>query len=82
VRRKEPLFDILKELDIVLMIKKKLVTEIEQLDVACQWPEKVEMTLLRDKQVIHVQVPTLAMSGSGTQRVLFWSGAVIQGKSF
>jgi hypothetical protein len=81
VKRKEPyLFEILKELDIILMIQKKLVTGIEQLDVGCHWPERVEMTILRDKQVIDVQVPTFVMDGSGTRRVLFWSGAVIQGE--
>lgn len=38
----------------------------------------VTLTLLRNRKVMTVEVPTVSLSGRGTQRILMWAGALLQ----
>ena len=77
----KPSGDALKELDLVLKVQQKWVTSIADLDVSTQWPEKVMLTIIRDKQQREILVKPMTFDGVGTSRVLVWAGAVIQGQA-
>ncbi|KAJ3216001.1 hypothetical protein HDU67_010079 [Dinochytrium kinnereticum] len=69
---------VLKELDLILSVEGKIITRIHELDVSEDWGEEVQMTILRQKEVITATVPTELLSGDGTNRIVIWAGAVMQ----
>jgi hypothetical protein len=42
----------------------------------------LELTIIRDKKEMGVNVPTALLESSGTERILGWSGAIFQSMSF
>ncbi|KAJ3391352.1 hypothetical protein HDU84_006097 [Entophlyctis sp. JEL0112] len=68
----------LKELDLILAIDGKVITRIHEVDVSCDWPDEVEVVLLRGKKEMTVRVPTELLDGDTTSRVVLWAGAVLQ----
>jgi hypothetical protein len=50
----------LQELDVILEVQGKIVTSIKNLDVSEAWPSIVKAKILRDKQVVEIDVPTHA----------------------
>ncbi|KAG2221733.1 hypothetical protein INT45_007139 [Circinella minor] len=69
--------DVLKELDLILAVNGKVITRMYELDVQYE-AEELEMTILRQKKEMTVKVKTTPISGAGTNRVVFWGGAVLQ----
>lgn len=83
VRRVEGLSstaEMLKEGDIVLSVNGKVVSQIRDVDVRVQeaWGKTLELVVLRDKEELKLQVPTVDTDGEGTDKIVFWAGALIQ----
>ncbi|KAI8059616.1 trypsin-like cysteine/serine peptidase domain-containing protein [Gongronella butleri] len=70
-----PTADVLQELDMILTINGQLVTRLNQAD-AQYTHDVLEMTILRQKRELTVQVATSRVTGEGTNRVVSWAGAV------
>ncbi|KAG1240982.1 hypothetical protein G6F68_017131 [Rhizopus microsporus] len=70
---------VLKELDVLLAINGKVATRMSDIDVQYK-ADELELTILREKKEMTVQVKTSPVSGDGTSRVVFWAGAALQGK--
>ncbi|TPX52647.1 hypothetical protein SeMB42_g01268 [Synchytrium endobioticum] len=68
----------LKELDLILTVNGKVITRVHELDVSPDWGETVEMVIVRAKQEMTLQVPTVEVHGEGTSRWVSWAGATIQ----
>jgi hypothetical protein len=82
VRRTEagsPTANALKDLDVVLSVNKKLVTNISDLDVSPDWGETIRMHILRDKKEMDIVVPISVMDGDNTKHLVIWSGAIFHG---
>ena len=71
----------LQELDVVLEINGSLVTEIKDLDVSEKWPVVVKAKVLREKNILDIDVPTKELDIE-TKRLVVWAGALIQGKRY
>ncbi|KAI8970390.1 trypsin-like cysteine/serine peptidase domain-containing protein [Mycotypha africana] len=67
---------VLKILDIILAVNGKMVTRMSDMDVQHDLDE-MELIVLRAKKEITVKVKTTEVSGIGTDRVVFWAGAVL-----
>jgi len=72
-----PSADILKPGDLLLAVDGEPIATFEEVERAGQQDE-VRLTLLRDGAEMTLPVPTTAVDGRGTDRVLFWAGAVLQ----
>lgn len=72
-----PAAEVLQEGDLLLAIDGKPVGSFRAVELAVQKPE-VRLTLLRNSEVIEVDVATVELDGSGTGRVLLWAGAELQ----
>ncbi|ORY51539.1 trypsin-like serine protease [Rhizoclosmatium globosum] len=68
----------LKELDLILSIDGKTITRTKEVDVGLEWPDFVDIVLLRAKKEMTVRVPTELLDGEGTSRVVLWAGAIFQ----
>ncbi|KAJ3271206.1 hypothetical protein HDV01_006995 [Terramyces sp. JEL0728] len=60
---------VLKELDIILTIDGEIITNMAPM---------VNVLLIRDKKEVQVQVPTTVMDGDVIDRLVCWSGALLQ----
>ncbi|KAI8814260.1 hypothetical protein BJ742DRAFT_672031 [Cladochytrium replicatum] len=81
VRRTEtasPTAEVLKDLDLILSIDNSTITRVQELDLNDSTAPMVHMKVIRNKEILTVDVPTTEMSGQGTDRVVFWAGALIQ----
>ncbi|KAF8978776.1 hypothetical protein BGZ52_005569, partial [Haplosporangium bisporale] len=67
---------ILKELDLILSINGQVITRIQELDVQYE-AESLEMVVLRNKEELTLTVPTEAVDGNGTSRIVWWAGAML-----
>ncbi|KAF8942038.1 hypothetical protein BGZ52_012967, partial [Haplosporangium bisporale] len=67
---------ILQELDLILSINGKVITRMYEMDVQYDATE-LEMVVLRKKAEVKVTVPTEAVDGSGTSRLVIWAGAMM-----
>jgi len=72
-----PSAEILKPGDLLLAVDGEPIATFEEIERAGQQSE-VRLTLLRDGEEMTLSVPTTAVDGRGTDRVLFWAGAVLQ----
>jgi S1-C subfamily serine protease len=72
-----PSAEFLKPGDLLLAIDGDPIAAFEEVERAGQQDE-VRLTLLRDGEEMTLSVPTTAVDGRGTDRVLFWAGAVLQ----
>lgn len=63
--------------DLILAIDGDPVTEFEEVERAAQ-SGRVEVTVLRDGAEQRIPVSTTELSGRGTDRAIFWAGAVLQ----
>jgi S1-C subfamily serine protease len=72
-----PSAEILKPGDLLLAVDGEPIATFEEIERAGQQLE-VRLTLLRDGEEMTLSVPTAAVDGRGTDRVLFWAGAVLQ----
>lgn len=69
-----PAEELLQEGDLVLAVDGKPVADFRMVERASQ-KESVELTILRDSEVSKVTVPTVALDGRDTGRLLLWAGA-------
>ena len=72
-----PAAERLREGDLVLEVNGETVTRFDELESASQASE-LELRVLRDGEEIALEVPTVALSGTGTERAVLWAGALIQ----
>ncbi|HXV36356.1 MAG TPA: trypsin-like peptidase domain-containing protein [Myxococcota bacterium] len=72
-----PSAELLQPGDLLLAVGGQPVASFEEVERAGQ-QERVSLTLLRDGDERTLSVPTTALDGSGTDRALFWAGAVLQ----
>jgi len=68
---------LLQEGDLLLAVDGRPAESFADVERASQ-AEQVTVTVLRDRREIEVEVATTAQSGRGTDRFLFWAGAVLQ----
>lgn len=71
--------NVLKELDLILAVNGKVITRMYEMDIQYD-AEELDLTILRQKKEMNVKVKTTVVSGAGTSRVVFWAGAVLQGR--
>ncbi len=72
-----PTAELLREGDILLAIDGEPVTRFAEVERAAQ-QRSVALTVLRDGEVLDLQLPTRELSGVGTERALLWAGAILQ----
>jgi len=72
-----PSAEILEPGDLLLAVEGESVTTFEEVERAGQQGE-VQLTLLRDGGELTLPVRTAAVDGRGTDRALFWAGAILQ----
>ncbi|KAI8818396.1 trypsin-like cysteine/serine peptidase domain-containing protein [Fimicolochytrium jonesii] len=68
---------VLKDLDVILSVSGKVVTRVQELELSEEWPEEVDMVILRNKTEMSIRVPTTEFDNEGVKRVVFWAGAVL-----
>ena len=72
-----PAASVLRPGDLLLSIDGKPADSFATVERAAQ-AEKVKLSVLRDGKEVELEVATMAQSGRGTERFLFWEGAVLQ----
>ncbi|KAF9127697.1 serine protease [Mortierella sp. 14UC] len=72
-----PCSQMLKVGDIVLELAGRVATGMRDLERARD-VESVKMTVLREGQELCLNVPTVPLTGTDTNRILAWAGALIQ----
>ncbi|KAF9416024.1 serine protease, partial [Entomortierella beljakovae] len=63
--------------DIILELEGKVATGMKDLERVRDL-DQVDLTILREGKVIRLTVPTVPLSGTGTNRIIAWAGALIQ----
>ena len=63
--------------DLVLAINDEPVTTYDEVESAGQ-RESLQLTLLRDGEERTLPIPTVLRDGNGTDRAVFWAGALLQ----
>ncbi len=72
-----PAAGILKPGDVLLAVNGEPATRFREVELAAREP-LVRLTVLRNGRALPLEVPTVALAGSGTRRALVWSGALLQ----
>ena len=72
-----PSAELLRTGDILLAIAGQPVTSFDEVEHASQ-QRTVPLTVLRDGQLLDLELPTRVLPGVGTERALLWGGAVLQ----
>jgi S1-C subfamily serine protease len=72
-----PAAELLREGDLLLSINGRPAESFAVLELAAQ-AERVSLTVLRDGEEFTLDVGTVAQSGRGTNRFLFWEGTLLQ----
>jgi S1-C subfamily serine protease len=72
-----PAAELLREGDLLLSINGRPAESFAVLERAAQ-AERVSLTVLRDGEELTLDVGTVAQSGRGTDRFLFWEGTLLQ----
>jgi len=72
-----PAAGLLEPGDLLLALDGRVVTGFREGEEAVQ-SERVRVTLWRDGRELELDVPTVALSGRGIERVLVWAGAILQ----
>lgn len=72
-----PAEKILRTGDMLLAVDGKVVTSFRELEKAVQKPQ-VSATVWRDGEALELEVPTVALDGSGIERALSWAGTLLQ----
>jgi S1-C subfamily serine protease len=72
-----PSAELLKPGDLLLAINDEPVTTFDEVESAGQ-REELQLTLLRDGEEQTLPISTVLLDGRGTDRAVFWAGAVLQ----
>jgi len=72
-----PAANLIQPGDLLLAIDDQVVTSFREVERAVQ-SEQVRVTVWRDGRDVALDVPTVALSGRGIDRVLVWAGAILQ----
>ncbi|MDH5765027.1 MAG: trypsin-like peptidase domain-containing protein [Gammaproteobacteria bacterium] len=72
-----PAYEKFQEGDLILMINNEMVSTFRDVEKKSK-AESVSVTIVRSGNEITFDVPTVALSGRGTERVLQWAGALLQ----
>ncbi len=73
-----PAADLLTEGDLLLALNGTPVTNFRDVEKAVIGVEAVDATILRRGKELTLKVPTVALGGLGTDRVIGWAGALLQ----
>jgi len=63
--------------DLLLAVNGRPAIGFHMLELASQQPV-VNLIVLRNGKLLELKVPTVALSGAGTRRILLWAGAILQ----
>ncbi|KAH6578173.1 hypothetical protein BASA60_003769 [Batrachochytrium salamandrivorans] len=69
---------VLCDLDVILAIQGRVVTTVNELDVREDWGAFINMTIVRNKVEMDLNVPTDEMDGESTKHLVIWAGAILQ----
>ncbi len=72
-----PAADKLRNGDMILAVDGQTVTTFRELERAVQKP-RVDLTLWRDAEALHLELETVALNGNGIDRAVSWAGALLQ----
>lgn len=72
----DPAVDRLREGDLLLAIDGELANSYREVERLSQ-NERVRLTILRDRQVLDLDVATLSFDGRGVEEVVRWAGAYV-----
>ncbi|HET7650155.1 MAG TPA: hypothetical protein VFL15_05590, partial [Gammaproteobacteria bacterium] len=72
-----PAHKLLQTGDLLLALDGKPAVSFRAIEQGSQHAD-LNLTLFRDNRVITLKVPTVTLSGRGTQRILVWAGAILQ----
>ena len=72
-----PAADKLRNGDMILAVDGQTVTTFRELERAVQKP-RVNLTLWRDAEALHLELETVALNGNGIDRAVSWAGALLQ----
>jgi len=64
--------------DLLLTIDGEPATRYREVELRVQRRPVVAVEVLRDGNVLHLDVATVALSGAGVRRVVMWAGALLQ----
>jgi pro-apoptotic serine protease NMA111 len=73
-----PAFELLRGSDVVLAVDGNVVTSPRVIELLIAGKEKVDLTILRDTNEMHVEVPVSKLSGTEQGRIAIWAGAMLQ----
>ncbi len=65
-----------RETDLLLEVDGKLLTRMQELEVATRKPS-ITVTVLRDGEELQISFDTLALDGTGIERVVSWAGLLL-----
>lgn len=72
-----PAADLLEAGDVLLSIDGRASTRFREAETGTQKPQ-VALEVLRDREVLRLDVATAALDGRGTRRAMMWAGALLQ----
>lgn len=72
-----PASKLLQTGDLLLAVNGRPATGFRMVEQASQRPQ-VNLVVLRDGQVMSLDVPTVALNSEGTRHILLWAGAILQ----
>ena len=72
-----PAANLLQTGDLLLAVNGRPATGFRMVEQASQRPA-VNLLVLRNGRILSIEVPTVALSGTGTRHILLWAGAILQ----
>eukprot|EP01117_Protostelium_nocturnum_P007589 TRINITY_DN2719_c0_g1_i1.p1 TRINITY_DN2719_c0_g1~~TRINITY_DN2719_c0_g1_i1.p1 ORF type:complete len:1013 (+),score=348.65 TRINITY_DN2719_c0_g1_i1:181-3219(+) len=78
ISAKTDAFSKLKTGDVLIAINGIVITSFREVEIATKDALSVQLTILRNQEELTLEVNTTLLTGIGTDKVLCWSGAILQ----